>query len=147
MAKEMDVLARLVRGMQFEVDSSTGHSITLDASVEDGGQDTGFRPIELLLVGLAGCTGMDVISILRKKRQNVTGYEVRVHGVRVDTHPKVFVDITVEHIVTGHHVQPKAVARAIELSETRYCPVGAMLNKTARVTNTFRIIDAAQLPM
>lgn len=97
--------------------------------------------MELLLVGLAGCTGMDVISILRKKRQQVTGYEVRVTGVRAEEHPMVFAEITVEHIVTGHHVQPEAVARAIELSENKYCGAGAMLGKVAHLTHRFSIVE------
>ena len=96
----------------------------------------------MLLVGLAGCTGMDVLSILRKKRQDVTAYEVRVQGIRADAHPKVFVEISVEHLVTGHNISPTAVARAIELSEIRYCGASAMLGKVARITNTYRIIDA-----
>jgi putative redox protein len=96
--------------------------------------------MELLLVGLAGCTGMDVISILRKKRQHVTGYQVRVRGVRAVEHPMVFVEITVEHVVTGHSIQPEAVA----LSEERYCGAGAMLGKVAHLTHTFRIIEASE---
>jgi len=87
---------------------------------------------------------MDVISILRKKRQQVTGYEVRVSGIRAEDHPMVFVEITVEHIVTGHRIQPEAVARAIQLSEERYCGAGAMLGKVAHLTHTFRIVEAAE---
>jgi len=100
--------------------------------------------MELLLVGLAGCTGMDVISILRKKRQDVTAYEVHITGVRAEEHPMVFVEITVEHIVTGHRIQPEAVARAIELSEGRYCGAGAMLGKVAHLTHTYHIVEAAE---
>jgi putative redox protein len=97
--------------------------------------------MELLLVGLAGCTAMDVISILRKKRQEVRGYTVAVSGVRAETDPKVFTEITVEHRVFGHEMDPEAVRRAIELSESRYCGAGAMLGKTARLTHTFRILE------
>jgi putative redox protein len=100
--------------------------------------------MELLLVGLGGCTGMDVISILRKKREPVTGYEVHVSGIRAEDHPMVFVEITVEHIVTGHEIQPEAVARAIQLSKERYCGAGAMLGKVAHLTHTFRIVEAAE---
>lgn len=99
--------------------------------------------MEMLLIGLAGCTGMDVISILRKKRQQVTGYEVRVRGERADDHPMVFTEIVVEHIISGHDVSPEAVARAVELSETKYCGAGAMLGKTAKLIQTLRIVDAA----
>jgi putative redox protein len=142
MAKIMIVQATYETGLRFEVEAGSGHHVVLDASEEDGGQDAGFRPMEMLLVGLAGCTGMDVISILRKKRQVVTGYEVRVVGVRAQEHPMVFQDITVEHILTGHHIRPEAVERALELSKSRYCGAGAMLGKVARLTHTYRIVQA-----
>ena len=137
MAKIMTALAKLETGMRFDAQATSGYHVTLDSNAESG-----FSPMEMLLVGLAGCTGMDVISILRKKRQDVTAYEVHVQGIRADEHPKVFVEISVEHIVTGHNIQPAALARAIELSETRYCGASAMLGKVARITHTYRIIDA-----
>lgn len=145
MAEKMSARACLVEGMRFEAQAGSGHGLTLDAARADGGQNTGFRPLELLLVGLAGCTGMDVISILRKKRQEVTAYEVQVQGIRAEEYPMIFVDITVEHIVTGRHLQQQAVARAIELSEKRYCGAGAMLGKVAHLTHTFRIVEAEPL--
>ena len=144
MAEIMTAQATLETGMRFDAASGSGHHVTLDAAEHGGGQNAGFRPMELLLVGLAGCTGMDVISLLRKKRQQVTGYEVHVTGVRAEEHPMVFVEITVEHIVTGHHLQPEAVAHAIELSEGRYCGAGAMLGKVARLTHTYRIVEAVE---
>ena len=142
MAKILTAVAKLEAGMRFDAQATSGYSVTLDSRELGSGQGSGFSPMEMLLVGLAGCTGMDVLSILRKKRQDVTGYEVHVQGIRADTHPKVFVEINVEHLVTGHNIQPAAVARAIELSETRYCGAAAMLGKVARITNTYRIIDA-----
>jgi putative redox protein len=147
MAETMTVQSKLATGMRFEVEAGSGHHVTLDAAEHGGGHNEGFRPMELLLVGLAGCTGMDVISILRKKRQDVTGYEVHVTGVRAEEPPMVFVEITVEHIVTGHHIQPEAVARAIELSKERYCGAGAMLGKVAHLTHTYRIVEAAETPV
>src|SRR5579883_3441873 len=146
MAETMTAQAKLLFGMFFEGQAGSGHSIPLDASVRDGGTDSGIRPMELLLVGLAGCTGMDVISILRKKRQEVTAYEVNVSGKRAEEHPMVFEEITNEHIATGHHIQPEAVARAIQISEQRYCGAGAMLGKVARLTHTYRIIEDAETP-
>lgn len=146
MAEVMTTRAILVTGMRFDAESGSGHHVTLDAAEKGGGENLGFRPMELLLVGLAGCTGMDVISILRKKRQDVTGYEVQVRGVRAEEHPMVFVEITVEHIVSGHHIQPEAVARAIELSEERYCGAGAMLGKVAHLTHIYRVIEAERAP-
>ncbi len=142
MGDVLTVRSRLLDGMQFAALAGSGHTVVLDAAEHGGGQGAGFVPMEMLLVGLAGCTGMDVISILRKKRQDVTGYEVHVHGERAEDHPMVFTDIIVEHIVTGHDVSPEAVARAIELSETKYCGAGAMLGKTAKLIHTFRIVEA-----
>jgi putative redox protein len=144
MAEQMTATVRLETGMRFDAEAGSGHHLTLDAAEHAGGQNAGFQPMELLLVGLAGCTGMDVISILRKKRQNVTAYEVNVTGIRAEEHPMVFVEITVEYIITGYQVQPEAVARAIQLSEERYCGAQAMLGKVARLTHTFRILDAAE---
>ena len=143
MGEVLTASSRLLDEMQFAAVGGSGHTVILDAAEHAGGQGAGFIPMEMLLVGLAGCTGMDVISILRKKRQQVTGYEVRVHGERAEDHPMVFTDIIVEHIVTGHDVSPDAVARAIELSETKYCGAGAMLGKTAKLVHTFRIEEAS----
>jgi putative redox protein len=144
MAEQMTAAVKLETGMRFDAEAGSGHHVALDAAEHGGGQNSGFRPMEMLLVGLGGCTGMDVISILRKKRQQVTGYEVRVSGIRAEDHPMVFVEITVEHIVTGYHIQPEAVARAIQLSEERYCGAGAMLGKVAHLTHKFRIVEAAE---
>lgn len=129
---------------RFEVEVGSGHHVTLDAVEHDGGQNAGFLSMGLLLVGLAGCTGMDVISILRKKRQQVTGYQVHVEGIRAEDHPMIFTEVTVEHIITGHQLQPEAVVRAIQLSKERYCGAGAMLGKAARPIHTSRLIEAAQ---
>lgn len=144
MGELMTVQTQLIGNMTFAAQAGSGHTVLLDAAERSGGRDLGFRPMELLLVGLSGCTAMDVISILRKKRQEITHYEVRVQGERAEGHPMVFTDITVEHIVTGHHVDPEAVARAVELSATKYCGAGAMLGKTARLRHTFRIVESIE---
>ena len=146
MGQVMNVRSVLQQGMAFRAEAGTRHSVTMDASVSDGGEDTGFRPMELLLVGLAGCTGMDVISILRRKRQEVTEYEVRVQGTRAETHPMVFTNIVVEHYVTGHHIDPAAVARAIELSETQYCGAGAMLGVVAKLVHKYHVFEIEETP-
>jgi putative redox protein len=143
MGEIMTAKAHLVTEMEFDAEAGSGYRVTLDATESGGGHERGFRPMELLLVGLAGCTAMDVIGILRKKRQQVTDYEVLVHGERAEDHPMVFTDVTVEHIVTGHGVDPTAVARAIELSETKYCGAGATISKTATLKHTFRVLEAA----
>jgi len=144
MATENTARAVLSGPMRFDGVSGSGHTVAMDATADVGGADGGPTPMELLLVALAGCTGMDVISILRKKRQQVTGYEVLVHGVRAEEHPKVYTQITVEHVVTGRNVNPAAVARAIELSETKYCGVSKTLEKTARILATYRIVEAEE---
>ncbi len=128
-------------GMTFEATSTSGHKVMLDSSEDVGGRNQGFRPMELIAMGLGGCTGMDVISILRKMQQQVTSYEVRIEGVRADEHPKVYTDMVVEHVVKGRNVAEASVRRAVELSATRYCPASAMLSKAARVNHYYRIID------
>jgi len=89
MANDMTVRATLETGMRFDVETGSGHHVVLDTAEQEGGQDSGPRPMEMLLVALASCAGMDIISILRKKRQEATGYELRVHGKRAETHKKV----------------------------------------------------------
>ena len=141
MTDAMSVHATLETGMRFDVETGSGHHVILDAAEHNGGQDTGPRPMEMLLVALASCAGMDIITILRKKRQEITAYELRVQGMRAEVHPKVFLDITVEHFFTGHNIRPEAVKRAIELTEDRYCGASAMLSKTATINHTFHIIE------
>jgi putative redox protein len=121
--------------MRFDIETDSGHTIVVDNHEENAGAS----PMELLLAALAGCTGMDVISILRKKRQEVTSYEVRIHGLRAEEHPKVYKQIIVEHIFSGHNIQELAVQRAIQLSQEKYCGVGNTLDKTATITHTFVI--------
>lgn len=127
--------------MSFEGSVGSGFKLPMDTSIESGGEDNGFRPMELLLVGLAGCTAMDVISILKKKRQDVTDFEVRVQGKRATEHPKIFTDIHLEYVVTGKGIEREAVERAVELSEEKYCSAQAMLNKAARITHTITLIE------
>jgi putative redox protein len=125
--------------MAFEGSAGSGFSLPMDVSQEGGGDNSGVRPIELLLVGLAGCTAMDVISILEKKRQVVTGFEVRVNGERASEHPKVFTQIELEYVVRGKNIDPVAVERAVELSETKYCSASAMLRKAAQISHRITI--------
>lgn len=98
--------------------------------------------MELLLVGLAGCTAMDVISILEKKRQDVTSFEVTAHGTRAEDHPRLFTNIVLEYIVTGHQVEREAVERAVELSATKYCSAAAMFGKAATIEHKITVLEA-----
>ncbi len=138
----MDALVKMEGGaMRFVGTADTGFPVVMDAHPSVGGDNSGLRPMELLLLGLCGCTGMDVISILRKKRQQVSGFEVKAHAQNAETYPKVFTNITLEYIVTGKEVDPKAVERAIQLSAERYCPAQAMLGQVAGMDFTFTIIE------
>ena len=135
-----EIQAHWDKDLVFTVRDDAGHSMQLDAAEEHGG-GSAFRPVTLLMVGLAGCTGMDAISILKKKRQDVTGFDVVVRGERAEEHPKKYLTLTVEYVVRGHSVDPRAVERAIELSATRYCPVQANLAPSVEIHHTFRIVE------
>jgi len=134
---------KFVDGMQFLGESGTGHAFVMDAAPGVGGKDTGCRPMELLLIGIGGCTGMDVISILRKKKLDVKGLQMNVKGkwVEGDTYPKYFEGIEVEYVVTGKGITDDAVKRAIELSETKYCSVAANLRGSSKITTSFKVIN------
>ena len=131
----------LLANMAFRAVTETGHEVVMDAAPEVGGADIGPRPMELLLVGLGGCTGMDVISMLRKMRQDVTDYQIQISGERATGHPKVYTSIRVEHIVRGRGVNAESVKRAVELSATRYCSAAAMLGRVAHIDESYRVID------
>ncbi|MBA4370299.1 MAG: osmotically inducible protein OsmC [Coriobacteriaceae bacterium] len=134
---------RWTRKRQFVGTDEHGHSVVMDARPEYKGEGSGIRPIELVLHGLAGCTGMDVISVLEKKRQDVRGLEVVVDGVqREDDYPHYYETIRVEYVVKGYGVKPEAVARAIELSEEKYCSVKGMFGPQVKVTSSFRVVEA-----
>jgi putative redox protein len=141
MAKTLSATVTLKDGMAFDAIATSGHKVVLDSDESVGGTNEGFRPMEMLLVGLGGCTGMDVISILRKMHQEVTGYQVKVQGNRAEEHPKVYTEITVEHVVKGKRLSADSVRRAVELSATRYCPASAMLGKSAHILHKYRIVD------
>jgi putative redox protein len=134
----------LVDGMQFVVETGSGHSFTIDSVPEVGGNDTGSRPLELVAAGTAGCTAMDVISILRKMQQKVTGLKVEVNGEQAEEYPKQFLKIHVKYIVTGYDLSEDRVARAIELSETKYCPAMASLRPGAPIETSYEILEASE---
>ena len=113
--------------MTFTGSADSGFEVPLGTDPGVGGDNDGFRPLELMAISLAGCTAMDVISILQKKRQEVTGFRVEVDAARADEHPKVMTAAVIEYHISGKDVDEKAVVRAIELSATRYCPAQAML--------------------
>lgn len=133
-------------GLRLTGKSSNGSEMVLDHLLPgEGGlgqserAEAGPRPLELVLLGLAGCTTMDVVSILNKKRQPFTGVQVNVSAERAEEHPKVYTKIHLEFVVRGQGVKSQAVERAIELSQTKYCPAAAMLSKAVDITTSYRI--------
>lgn len=139
----MDAKVEWKGRMSFDGTADSGFTVRMDALPDVGGDNDGFRPVELMLVGLAGCTAMDVISILKKMRQDVTGFEVRAHGDRASEHPRRFVHITLEYALTGRNIDPAAARKAIDLSATRYCSVQASLDPAIQVEHVLTIHDAA----
>lgn len=129
-------------GMAFTGTSDSGYLLPLDAKKKVGGQEMGFQPMQLFAIGLVGCTAMDVISILQKKRQEVTAFEVSASIDRAEDHPKVFTKILIEYKVTGKDLDRAAVERAVELSETRYCPGQAMMEKVAEISHKIILKEA-----
>jgi len=127
-------------GITFHATADTGGRIELVSALDQG--EEGFRPMELLAMGLAGCTAMDVISILRKKRQDVVDFEVRVHTEKAEEYPKVWTKAVIEYVVTGRGVDPAAVERAMQLSRETYCPAQNMLGKAVNIETKYTIIEA-----
>jgi putative redox protein len=130
--------------LSFSTTGSNGITIPLTADAMLGGDQEGIEPMELVAIGLAGCTALDVISILQKKRQDVTAFEVQVHADRATDFPKVFTNIIIEYIVAGHNIEPAAVERSIELSATKYCPVQAMLSSACNIEHKYSIKDTIE---
>ena len=130
-----------VDGLQFVGEAASGHAIVMDGDKEVGGRNTGARPMELLLIGLGGCSGMDVVSILKKKKQEISGVEIKVKGEKAENYPKKFTGINIEFIVRGRNVSDDAVKRAVELSMEKYCSVKATLEGSAKVTWSHKIIE------
>jgi putative redox protein len=123
------------KGLQFGGTADSGFELPL------GSESEGFRPMELFVIGLAGCTAMDVLSILQKKKQDVSDFEVQVHVDQADEHPKVFTKGQIEYLVTGRQIEETALVRSIELSATRYCPAQAMLAKVFPIELTYSIYE------
>lgn len=126
-------------GRQFVATSGTGHHMILD----DAAGATGAKPIELVALALAGCTAFDVINILRKKRQNVTAYEVRCEADQAPDPPQVFTAVRIHHVISGE-VAPSAIEEAIRLSEEKYCSVGAMIRQTAQLHTTYEVLSPVE---
>ncbi len=135
----MKARAKLIEGMAFLGEAGSGHAVVMDGSPEYGGRNIGIRPMELLLVGLAGCTAFDVVNILRKGRENVADCIVEVSAERAGEDPKVFTAIHLDYTVKGKGLSEAKVERAIALSKEKYCSASIMLGKTAKITHAFTV--------
>lgn len=138
----MNVQVQWHKRLSFTGTADSGFKVPLGATPEVGGDDDGFRPMELIATGLAGCTAMDVISILNKKKQEVTEFKVKIHAKRANQHPRVFTHITIEYHVTGHAINENAVVRAIELSAKRYCPAQNMFAQVVPIDLHYQIYES-----
>tara|TARA_B110000114_G_scaffold85830_1_gene90675 strand:- start:62 stop:475 length:414 start_codon:yes stop_codon:yes gene_type:complete len=137
----MNLSVNWVDGMLMVGKSHSGHSITMDGPTDIGGENLGVRPMEMLLLGVAGCTMIDVVTTLKKMRQNLIHCETKISAERADEHPKVFTDIHIHFIVQGKNLDSKKVDKAITLSAEKYCSASIMLGKTANITHDFKVIE------
>lgn len=135
----MKARAKLIEGMAFLGEAGSGHSVVMDGSPESGGRNAGFRPMEMLLVGLAGCTAFDVVLILRRGREHVADCIVEVSAERAAEDPKVFTKIHLDYRVKGKNLNEAKVKRAVELSKEKYCSASIMLGKTAEMTFAYTV--------
>jgi putative redox protein len=127
--------------MTFVGESGSGHSVVMDGAPEAGGRNLGIRPMEMLLLGLGGCTAFDVVSILRKSRQDVADCEVEIEAERTTEVPRVFTSIKIHFIISGKDLDPSKVERAVNLSADKYCSASRMLEKAATIIHDFEIVD------
>ena len=137
----MKARVKLIEGVSFAGQSESGHTIVMDGAPEAGGKNLGVRPMEMLLMGLGGCSAFDVVMILRKSRQQVTDCVADLTATRADSDPKVFTQIHVHFTVTGKGLDPKRVEQAVKLSAEKYCSASIMLGKTAEITHDFDIVE------
>ena len=137
----MNLSVNWVDGMLMVGKSHSGHSITMDGPIEIGGENLGVRPMEMLLLGVAGCTMIDVVTTLQKMRQDLSHCETKISAERANEHPKVFTDIHIHFIVKGKDLDSKKVDKAITLSAEKYCSASIMLGKTAKITHGFEVLE------
>jgi putative redox protein len=135
----MKAYIRQLKGITLNAKADSNHWLTMDGGEDFGGSKAGSGPMEMVLMALGGCSSMDIIPILKKKRVPIEGYEVYLDAERATDHPKVFTNIKIEFVFYGKGIEPKDIERAIELSTSKYCSVYAMLSKSVNITHTFRI--------
>ncbi|MGJ8618958.1 MAG: OsmC family protein [Methylophilaceae bacterium] len=135
----MKVRVKWIEDVAFMGESETGHAVVMDGAPENGGRNIGMRPMEMLLIGMGGCTSFDVVTILKKSRQSVVDCVAEISADRADEIPKVFTKIHVHFVVSGHDLNEKQVARAVSLSAEKYCSASIMLSKSVEITHDYEI--------
>lgn len=138
----MKVRVKWVEGVCFVGESETGHAVVLDGAPENGGRNIGMRPMEMLLIGMGGCTSFDVVTILKKARQPIVDCVAEIDATRADEIPKVFTKIHVHFVVAGNNLNATQVERAVKLSAEKYCSASIMLSKSVEITHDFEIRTA-----
>jgi putative redox protein len=142
----MKARVKWVQDVMFVGESGSGHAVVMDGAPESGGRNLGIRPMEMLLLGLGGCSAFDVVLILKRGREQVTDCVVEMDAERATEDPKVFTRIAMHYIITGTNLDPKKAERAVTLSAEKYCSASAIIGKTATLTHTIELIDAARHP-
>ncbi|MDC0964074.1 OsmC family protein [Candidatus Pseudothioglobus singularis] len=137
----MNISVNWVDGLLMVGKSDSGHTITMDGPPESGGENLGVRPMEMLLLGVAGCTMIDVVTTLKKMRQDLSHLETKINAERATDHPKVFTDIHIKFILKGQNLDEKKVDKAITLSAEKYCSASIMLGETATITHDFEVVE------
>jgi len=137
----MNISVNWVDGLLMVGKSDSGHTITMDGPPESGGENLGVRPMEMLLLGVAGCTMIDVVTTLKKMRQDLSHCETKINAERATDHPKVFTDIHIQFIVKGKDLDSKKVDKAITLSAEKYCSASIMLGEMATITHDFEVVE------
>ena len=131
-------------GRAFVGESGSGHAVVMDGSPESGGRNIGVRPMEMMLLGLGGCTAFDIVMILERMREKVTDLDISLEGERAGEDPKVFTHVKLVYRITGYKLKPANVERAVKLSAEKYCSASAMFGKTASIEHSFEIIEAGE---
>ncbi len=135
----MQVKVKWLDGVSFVGESETGHAVVLDGAPENGGRNIGMRPMEMLLIGMGGCTSFDVVAILKKARQPIIDCVAEIDATRADEIPKVFTKIHVHFVITGNNLNEAQVERAVKLSAEKYCSASIMLSKSVEITHSFEV--------
>jgi putative redox protein len=141
----MKARVKWIQDVMFVGESGSGHSVILDGAPEAGGRNLGVRPMEMLLLGLGGCSAFDVVMILKRGRERVTDCVVELEAERAETDPRVFTKIAMKYVVTGRGLDPKKVERAVALSAEKYCSASAIMSKTAQIGHTIEIVETAEV--